>query len=99
MLTMSKISVASSPLVHMSRIMQYENNMKNFLHLRSTIVCKVRGLVDHGSFCQLFPYLTFACASEQMSVIVEKPLGKRETRAKVPTVADQKRDEPSKAKV
>jgi hypothetical protein len=70
MLTMSTISVASSPLVHLSRIIQNKYNVKNFLLLRSTAVCKVRGLVDHGSFCQLSPHLVFACTSNKVNVIV-----------------------------
>jgi hypothetical protein len=70
MQTMLKISIASSPLEHLSRIIQYENNVKNFLHLKSTTVCKVRGLVDHGSFCQVSPHLVFACTSNKVNVIV-----------------------------
>jgi hypothetical protein len=70
MQTMLKIFVASSPLMHLSRIMQYENNMKNFLHLRSMAVYKVWEQVDHGSFCQLSPHLAFACASNKVNVIV-----------------------------
>jgi hypothetical protein len=70
MLTMSTISVDSSPLLHLSRIIQNEHNVKNFLLLKSTAVCKVRGLVDHGSFCQLSPHLVFACASNKLNVVV-----------------------------
>jgi hypothetical protein len=70
MLTMSTIFVASSPLVHLSRIMQNKHNVKNFLLLRSKVVYKVRRLVDHSSFCQLSPHLAFACASNRVNVVV-----------------------------
>jgi hypothetical protein len=66
---MSKTFVFVSPILHLPPIMLNEKGFKNFLYLRSTAVCKVKGLVDYGSYCLLSPHLTIAIASKMFNYI------------------------------
>jgi hypothetical protein len=55
-------------IVPLAPIVLYKKTVENFLHLRSMIVCKVRGLQECGSNWKLSPHLAFPVASDIFNV-------------------------------
>jgi hypothetical protein len=55
-------------IVPLAPILLYKKTVENFLPLRSMDVCKVKGLLECGSNCKLFPHLAFPVASDIFNV-------------------------------